>query len=72
MILNQEVYYACEKCGQVYHQLTDKCRKISISILGNATTCNSTDIIKIKKEDIINIHDVIPYILKKWFKGFFK
>ncbi|KKK57556.1 hypothetical protein LCGC14_3053310, partial [marine sediment metagenome] len=28
MELNQEEYYACEKCGQVYHQLTDKCRKI--------------------------------------------
>ena len=72
MELNQEEYYACEKCGQVYHQLTDKCRKISISILGNATTCNSTNIIKIRKEDVINIHDVIPYILKKLFKRLFK
>ncbi|KKN90827.1 hypothetical protein LCGC14_0224100 [marine sediment metagenome] len=68
----QEEYYACEKCGQVFHYPTNECGKISISLLGKTTTCNSTYIIKIKKEDIIDMHDVIPFILKTWFKRPFK
>ena len=54
-------YFACEVCGQVYHYNPPKeCMRHD---------CDSIQFKRIKKKDIIDMHEVWDIFMEKWFKG---
>ncbi|KKM73177.1 hypothetical protein LCGC14_1413200 [marine sediment metagenome] len=60
--------FACVECGQVYYDTyPEQC--MYYSILNGE--CASTDFKKIKKEDIINIHDLPEFLFNRFIKKLF-
>ncbi len=71
--------FSCKECGQVYYgEPPEHCMRFTLFDDGDehdnidGIECNGIEFKRIKKEDVINIHDILPFILRKWFKRLFK
>ena len=78
--MEEQKYFACNKCGQVYHDKSpEKCIRLRVPLLypyfGKIIPCDSDDFEEIAKDDVLDMHDALPFILNLWaekFKTIFK
>lgn len=63
-VLNSEEIFTCKKCGQVYY--------ISPPEVCMRHGCSSIDFEQISEDNVLNMHDALEYIIKRYIEKLFK